>query len=196
MIILRKDKLNIVDPNSTIMTTPLPIFNFDEHSIHEVEMMATVLIDKMIELGGIGLSANQVGLPYRVFVMGNENQHLAVFNPEIIEQFGEQESFKEGCLSYPGLFMYLTRPAGIKVKYQNVKGEVKEDIFTGLTARVFQHEYDHMNGKDFTKGVSKLKLKMAKEKYEKNRKKLIRKHAIETLKKALKDGQEEINSRV
>jgi len=191
MIIIRRDKLEICDPDTPVMKSILPEFNFSEHDATDVQMLVKVLFTKMQELGGIGLSANQLGLPYRVFVMGSAELQTAVFNPEILEYLGEPETFKEGCLSYPGLFMQIKRPPAIKVKYQNVDAEVREKIFTGLTARVFQHEFDHMQGRDFTAGVSKLKLKMAQERYQRNRKKLIKKHAVKTMLEALKNGQED-----
>jgi|688.fasta_scaffold04933_4 peptide deformylase len=191
MIIIRKDLINIVDPASDIMRTPLQDFNFDEHAQAEIDMMVNVLTNKMVELGGVGLSANQVGLPYRVFVMGIKEYHGAFFNPRIIETIGEPQAFKEGCLSYPGLFMYIKRPDSVRVGYQNQRGEHRETTFSGLTARIFQHEYDHMEGRDFTMGASKLKMKMAKDRYEKKKKQLIRQHAIATMRKAIEDGHQE-----
>jgi len=190
MIIIRKDQLKIIDPTSEPMRSKMPVFDFAEHSAEDIDMMVKVLTRKMIDLGGIGLSANQLGLNYRVFVMGIDGHSTAVFNPEILEHIGEPETFKEGCLSYPGIFMQIKRPPNIRARWQNAKGEVREDLFTGLTARVFQHEFDHMEGTDFTVGVSPLKLKLAKEKYQKKKKKLIREHAIATMKKAIEDGQE------
>jgi len=191
MIIIRKDQLKIIDPTSEPMRSRMPVFDFAEHSAEDIDMMVKVLTRKMIDLGGIGLSANQLGLNYRVFVMGIDGHSTAVFNPEIIERIGEPETFKEGCLSYPGLFMQIKRPPAITVSYQNIEGEHRTRDYTGLTARVFQHEYDHMQGRDFTVGVSKLKLKIAQERYNKKKKQLIRQHALATMRKALEDGQKD-----
>lgn len=189
MIIIRTDQLNIVSPTTELMRTRLPLFDFSEHSQEDIDMMVKALSRKMVELGGVGLSANQVGLPYRVFIMGISDFNAAVFNPEILEYIGEPDTFKEGCLSYPGLFMQIKRPPTIRARWQNSKGEVREDTFSGLTARIFQHEFEHMQGTDFTVGASKLKLKLAKERYLRKKKKLIKNHAIATMKKALQDGQ-------
>lgn len=190
MIIIRKDQINIVDPASEIMNTPLVDFKFDEHDQAEIDMLVNVLSNKMVELGGVGLSANQVGLPYRVFVMGIREYHGAFFNPRIIETTGPADTFKEGCLSYPGLFMYIKRPESVRVSYQNQRGEHRETTFSGLTARIFQHEYDHMEGRNFTQGVSKLKMKMAQDRYNKKKKQLVREHALATMRKALDDGHQ------
>lgn len=187
MIIIRKDKLELVDPNSEIMRTPLKEFDFSEHAQQDIDMLVNVLKYKMIELGGVGLSANQLGLPYRLFVMGIPEYNGAFFNSTILRTEGEPETFKEGCLSYRGIFMQIKRPPVIFVQFQNSVGEVKQRIFSGLTARVFQHEYEHMQGLDFTLGVSKLKLKIAQEKYQRNKKRLINQHALATMKKALVD---------
>jgi peptide deformylase len=189
MILIRQDQLNLVDPETPIMRNQLLPFNFAEHDPDDVKRLGQVLANKMVELGGVGLSANQVGLPYRMFVMGTADNNVVIVNPEIVEFRGEPDTFREGCLSYPGLQMYIKRPPRILVRYQNVEGELRELEYAGLSARIFQHEYEHMQGRDFTVGASKLKLRMAKERYEKQRKQLIRKHALQTLLKAHEDGQ-------
>lgn len=196
MIIIRKDQLKIIDPSSEILRVSIPEFNFSEHDQHDIDMLVEVLFRKMEELGGIGLSANQLGLNYRVFVMGTPEHHAAMFNPIVLETSGNPETFREGCLSYPGLFLNIKRSPAIVAQYQNKNGETKVRTFTGLTARVFQHECDHMNGKDFTVGASALKLKLAKERYAKKKKQLIRQHALTTMRKALEDGHQENSKRV
>ena len=144
----------------------------------------------MKQLGGVGLSANQVGLDMRVFVMGLSDVQIAVFNPEIIEYNSKEENYNEGCLSYPGIMLSIKRPTTVKVKYQNEKGEVVENEFKGLTARIFQHEFDHMNGTDFTHRVSKFKLDFAKKKFQNKRKKIIKKYAVKTMVEALNEHKD------
>ena len=78
----------------------------------------------------------------------------------------------EGCLSYPGLWLKVRRPEGIEVTYEDVKGELQEKAMFGLEARIFQHEYDHMDGLNFTDRVSKLKMDRAKKRLKKVQKKL------------------------
>ena len=124
---------------------------------------------------GIGLSANQVGLPYRMFVMGGHPQIedgkvRSVFNPLINDVSKETVQFKEGCLSYPFLFLNITRPKWCHVKYTDEHGKDVEEILHGMSARVFQHENEHMNGYVFTDLVSKFKLERA----EKARMKMIK----------------------
>jgi peptide deformylase len=173
------------------MREELRPFVFSEHTPDEPLMLARVLFERMQELGGVGLSANQLGLPHRVFVMGSDHANESCFNPEILEYLGEPSNFKEGCLSYPGLFMQIKRPPQVRVRYQDSQGKIIETLFSGLTSRIFQHEYEHMQGTDFTQGVSKLKLKIAQERYAKNKKKIIKKHALNTMLEALKHGHQE-----
>ena len=123
------------------------------------------LIETMKNFKGLGLSANQVGIMERVFVMYSDvmkGEIIACFNPIIITESDEEIMMDEGCLSYPGLWLKVKRPDGIEVTYEDENGEKQEKAMFGLTCRVFQHEYDHMQGLDFTKKVSKLRLNMAK----------------------------------
>lgn len=191
MIIIRKDKLELVPANHPILKKPPALFSFETDG-ESAANLANVLFDKMIELGGIGLSANQVGLDLSVFVMGTGHKRVYVFNPEILEYGRESVSFKEGCLTYPGLFMEVKRPKHIRARYQTETGELVMQDFDGITARVFQHEFDHMQGTDFTHHVSKLKLDMATKRYENKKRKVIRKHAIDTMVKALKEKEDEL----
>jgi peptide deformylase len=189
MIVLRKDKLTLVEPTAEVMTKPPAPFDFEKDGDSAINV-SNVLFERMKQLGGIGLSANQVGLDMRVFVMGLGETKIAVFNPEILEHNPKQEHYKEGCLSYPGIMLTIKRPTTVKVRYQNEKGEVVENEFNGLTARVFQHEFDHMSGYDFTRGVSKFKLDFAKKQFENKRKKIVKKYAVKTMIDALNSAED------
>lgn len=189
MIILRKDKLNLVEPTDEVMCKPPAPYDFATEG-ESAPGVASVLFERMKQLGGVGLSANQVGLNLRVFVMGLADTKIAVFNPEILECNTKEELFNEGCLSYPGIMLSIKRPTTVRVKYQDETGEYVEQEFNGLTARVFQHEFDHMNGTDYTKRVSKFKLDFAKKKFENKRKKIIKKYAVKTMIEALNDSKD------
>jgi len=187
-MLIRKDQINLVSVSNPILHSKPDLYDFKDN---DGEFFANILFSKMKELGGVGLSANQVGVNARVFVMGLDDvTRINVFNPEILEYLGDEVVLNEGCLSYPGLFMHIKRPQGVKVKYQDQNGEHCETVLSGLTARIFLHEYDHMMGIDFTSRVSKLKLELAKKKYLNKRKKVIRKHAINTLVKALQETKD------
>ena len=132
------------------------------------------LIDSMKHYQGIGLSANQVGIMERVFVMYSDvkkREIISCFNPKIITQSDTEIVIEEGCLSYPGLWLKVKRPDGIEVEYEDKTGEVQSKAMFGLECRIFLHEYDHMEGTDFTKKVSKIKLDRAKKRQSKMLKK-------------------------
>ena len=113
--------------------------------------------------GGIGLSANQLGLPYRVFVMEGDPGFVC-FNPRITAKAGEDVLLEEGCLSYPGLYIKKKRPAMIRCNFQDPFGNSITKRFTGISSRIFQHEYEHLEGENFLDGVSRLQLDNARRK--------------------------------
>ena len=132
------------------------------------------LIDSMKNYQGIGLSANQIGIMERVFVMYSDvkkGEIISCFNPKIITQSDTEIVIEEGCLSYPGLWLKVKRPDGIEVEYEDKNGELQSKAMFGLECRIFLHEYDHMEGTDFTKKVSKIKLDRAKKRQSKMLKK-------------------------
>ena len=113
--------------------------------------------------GGIGLSANQLGLPYRVFVMEGDPGFVC-FNPTITAYAGELVNLDEGCLSYPGLYVKKKRRGLIRVRFQDPYGNPCVKKFSGMSARIFQHEMEHMEGELFIDSVSDFKLKSAMKK--------------------------------
>ena len=134
------------------------------------------LIETMEHFNGIGLSANQCGVMERVFVMYSDvkkKEIIACFNPKIVTESDEEIFMDEGCLTYPGLWLKVKRPDGIEVTYEDENGEKQEKAMFGLEGRIFQHEYDHMIGTNFTKKVSKLRLDMARKRQKKQAKKSI-----------------------
>ncbi|CAB4124348.1 Def N-formylmethionyl-tRNA deformylase [uncultured Caudovirales phage] len=166
----------LVDSYSDIMRQKLEPFDFSNPPV-DPRYLAISLIETMVKYRGVGLAANQVGFPYRVFVMGAQNVGFACFNPEIISVSGE-ESFEEGCLSFPGMFLPIKRPSSVTARYIDMNGVAKEETFTGFTARIFLHEYDHMEGVVYTSKVNQLTVDRAKRKI-KNNLKLLNKEKRE-----------------
>lgn len=147
--------LELVEETHPLLYTKLNPFDFSKDNGVE---LAQNLYDTMLEHNGLGLSANQVGINSRVFVMGFRDQFkFNVFNPEIVRILGTDSTLDEGCLSFPGIFMRMKRPGSVHVKYYDEKGNKKEEVFSGMTARVFLHEYDHLEGITFKNRVSKMK---------------------------------------
>lgn len=127
-----------------ILRSELPKFNFDDPPIDPTEL-AHILVKAMLTEGGVGLSANQIGLPYRVFAIASD-PCLVCFNPIIVDESSEKVLLDEACLSFPGISMKIKRPQIIKVRFRQPNGEVITEKYGGMTARVFQHEIDHLNG--------------------------------------------------
>ena len=157
-------------PTLTQVSTPWE-FGVDGNAIE----LESQMINFMKENHGIGLAANQIGIAKRVFVMGSENiagfpAPFAIFNPVILEVSEETDIDKEGCLSYPDLWLTIKRPKVIKVQYQDSLGNIHEAGLSGYIARCFQHEYDHLNGVCFVDIVSPMKLQLAMNKLRKKRK--------------------------
>ena len=122
-------------------------YNLDRHHL------SRVLIDNMIHHNGIGISANQIGIWERAFAMVRDienNEVMVCFNPRIVKSYSEEVEMEEGCLSYPELFLKIKRPDKIIVKYEDEDKKTHKLKLQGLASRVFQHEYDHMEGIDFT----------------------------------------------
>ena len=153
------------------MRTKPPEFDFQQDG-DKAKELAEVLHKKMVQLNGAGLSANQVGLPYRVFVLGTPERRYAFFNPQIVGVSKEQVAMEEGCLSFPLLGLSITRAENILVEYQDFNGNVRQQNFGGISARCFQHELDHMNGIVYTSKVKPLALQQGQKKRNKIYKKL------------------------
>ena len=121
--------------------------NVDRHFI------AKTLIENMHHYEGVGLSANQIGMDVRAFAMIRDIEHneiIVCFNPRIVKSYTEEVEMEEGCLSYPKVFLKIKRPDKIIVKYEDENKKTHKMKLEGLASRVFQHEYDHMEGIDFT----------------------------------------------
>ena len=142
------------------------------------------MAETMRHWGGIGLSANQVGFPYRMFVMGDNDNYINCWNPRILVESDNKVAIQEGCLTYPGLFVKIFRPDWIEVEFEDENGETHQDTFEGLMCRVFQHEMDHMDGIDFTSKATKMSLNIAKRKLKRGKLKLKRAHGKDMLAQA------------
>lgn len=132
--------------------------------------LITNLTRIMIERGALGLAAPQCGINKRMFIMGNKDKMFVCINPKILEADGNVMDV-EGCLSFPDLWLRVRRADNIRVRYNNALGELVEADFSGLISRVFQHEYDHLDGICFDTRVAKLSLELAKNRRKKKSRK-------------------------
>jgi peptide deformylase len=167
--------IKLIPPSDPRVQTAIAPFQDDmlkEHDFKDRKELSDSMFECMKKYAGIGLTCNQVGLPFNMFVLGDHPQiengmKMTCFNPMIISSSEETTVMKEGCLTFPFVFLSITRPRKVVVKYEDANGDLTEAHLDGMMSRIFQHEYDHTQGMVFTDNVSKLKLDRAYKKAEK-----------------------------
>jgi peptide deformylase len=155
--------MNIITYPNPILAERMPEFDF-ENPITDPVQLEKDMIETMLAKGAIGLSANQVGIQTRVFVMGHRQfkEHAqAFFNPIIVGVTDDLLEDEEGCLSFPNIYVKIKRPRGVLVRFQNSKGETQEAEFFGYECRCFLHEFDHLEGITYKDRLSTLKWALA-----------------------------------
>lgn len=163
--------LLVPEKSDVLRTATLP-WDF-KNPMEDAEALTSIMYATMRMENGVGLAAPQIGKAYRMFVMGDEHEFKACFNPCIIAVSEETELSEEGCLSFPGLLLKVSRHSVITVEYQTHQGELVQEELSGLWSRCFQHELDHLDGICFDQRVSKLVLERAK-----NRRKKVLKGSV------------------
>ncbi len=179
---------NLAPPTEETFSQVAPEFDFSNPPVDPNEF-ASSMVESLKKFKGLGLSAIQCGFNYRMFVMGTGENYVAYFNPKIISAEGESH-MKENCVSFPLLTLAITRPAKIKVEYQDFTGQVRQAEFHGLTARVFLHELDHLNGIVYTTRCKPLALKSGMKKVEKIYKKYFN---PKFMKQQIQNGNQKTN---
>lgn len=161
--------MNIIKFPDSILREKMPEFDFSNPIVDPKELEKDML-ETMYKNNGIGLSANQVGIRARMFVMGHrDNPKIGqgFFNPLVIANTEELNDLEEGCLSFPNIYVKIKRPSAIQVKYQNSNGEWQESTFKGYDCKCFLHELDHLEGIVFQDRISSLKWALAVKKSKK-----------------------------
>lgn len=180
----------IVAFGDPVLKTPAKDIAADSDA-QELKQLIADMYDTMYHARGVGLAAPQIGRSVRLFVIDsapmlddedeeeedevvtdapaaaeNAPQDLAVkrafINPVMVSETGEEWGFEEGCLSIPGVREMVYRPANIVLQYEDENRVVHEEAFSGMTARVIQHEYDHLEGILFTDHLSGFKKQLLK----------------------------------
>ena len=160
--------MNDLDDRLPILIAPHPALRTVAKAVgpkdDSVRDLAPKMLASMYAAPGIGLAAPQVGVGLRLFVMdlqeNNLRKPLVLINPEILAQSTETSSREEGCLSIPGQYAEVTRPARVKVRYLDLEGARREVDGDGLLAACLQHEIDHLDGVLFVDHLSMLKRNM------------------------------------
>lgn len=147
-----------------------------DHGFEGLKDLVKDMFQTMYNARGVGLAAPQVDKPYRIFVVDGEPMDgslegdqetlkgwkKAFINPEIIEETGEEWGFEEGCLSIPEIRETVFRPGTIKVRYFDEDFNEKVEVLSGMKARIFQHEYDHIEGVLFVDHLSPFRRQLIK----------------------------------
>ena len=144
----------------------------------ELNKLISDMYETMYDASGVGLAAPQIGKSIRLFVIDTspfdtddfeQNSGFEVksvkktfINPVMIDEFGENAFFEEGCLSIPNIREHINRKSDITIKYQDENFTHHQETFSGILARVIQHEYDHLEGALFTDKISPFKKKLIK----------------------------------
>ena len=164
-----------------IIIEPDIILRKKSETLEKVDNELKILMDDMLETmyaaSGIGLAAVQVGVLKRVIVIDiskdkEKKNPLFFINPEIVSKSNKTSIYEEGCLSLPGYFAEIERPAECKIEYLDYNGKKSEMNANGLLATCIQHEVDHLNGVLFIDYLSKLKKDMIIKKLVKHKKEL------------------------
>lgn len=161
----------LLHKNDPLLKQPCLNFDFDTgYSLAngdriDARELFDILRTRMCENRGVGLAAPQIGIMTRAFVIGNPSDPenvISVFNPRIVDASAEFEMYEEGCLSFPDLYLKIKRPMHIRARFMNHVGVTDTVKFTGFTSRIFQHEYDHLDGLLYTKRATSYHLELAK----------------------------------
>ncbi len=172
-------------PDPLLKRISAPVETFDD----ELKALVADMFETMYDAPGIGLAAIQVDVPLRVVVVdlqdgGDPVDELedaeeqpervpnprVFINPELIDPSPEYSVYSEGCLSVPDIYADVERPAGVRLRWQDMDGQWQEEAMTGMMATCIQHEMDHLEGILFIDHLSRLKRNMALKKLEKARK--------------------------
>jgi peptide deformylase len=156
--------MDLLKSNNPLLRIVSKEFDFESADISAQEIY-DLLRNKMCELKTLGLSAPQLGIMYRVFVFGNPDEPdsiMPVFNPKIVNFGDDSVVYEEQCSTFPGLFLKIRRPTTIRMRYTNLNGDIETHNFQGMTARVAQHEVNHLDGVLFTDKANLYHLQQAK----------------------------------
>lgn len=158
----------LIHPDPRLKKPCAAVTDFDA----ELAQLAEDMLETMYDAPGVGLAAPQIGVLRRVLTMDCNKapetpRPMVLVNPEIIWSSEETAVYEEGCLSIPEQYAEVTRPAEVKVRWQDVTGAVQEEVFADLWATCVQHEIDHLNGKLFIDYLGPIKRQLITRKMEK-----------------------------
>lgn len=158
--------LDLIPSDNPLLREEIEPFDFNNPPEDPIKIAHILSQSILKHPNSLGLSCPQIGLRHRAFVM-KANPMIVVFNPIIVDISEEWLYAEEGCLSFPNLFIKIKRPQVIKVRYQHPNSEKVTCIYQDRTARIFQHELDHLDGVLFQDRANDIHLMQARNKLKK-----------------------------
>jgi len=156
--------MNLIYYPNKFLDKQVKDFDIETPPVDPKELKAN-MVEIMLSNNGIGLAANQVEFDGQVFVMGDKEDNATIcINPKILQHTQDTVQDMEGCLSFPGIYVNITRPKDILAEWYDENLEKKTVKIEGYSAKCFLHEWDHLQGVTFKDRVSKLKWDMAQKK--------------------------------
>ena len=156
----------VIWPDKVLTKPTKPVTDFGP----ALEELLQDMRETVREYDGIGIAANQIGVPLRVALVARRNgTFFEIVNPTILERTGKM-NYNEGCLSLPDAWEQVDRAEKVRVRYQDKKGEWHEEEADGKLAHIFQHEIDHLDGTVYVMHVSPLKRSLIRERMERMKK--------------------------
>ncbi len=138
----------VLFPDPRLRAKNAPIENFDE----QLAQLAAAMFEAMYRTGGVGLAAPQVGVNRQLLVFNEEGKpeakehEVVLCNPRVVSKSKDRVSGEEGCLSFPGIYAPVLRHESVVIEAEDLQGETFEKEFSAWEARIFQHEFDHLDG--------------------------------------------------
>ena len=138
--------MELVKQDDPILRKECEPFDFMNPAFDPIDY-ARHIIKFLYDNNGVGISASQVGIPYRVIAMRAHPENFVCFNPKVVQPSEQEVILEEVSLTYPGLIIKVKRPQHVRVRFTVPNGDVRTETFTGISARIFQHQLDYLDGK-------------------------------------------------
>ena len=156
---------DLVHYSSPVISEVAKKFDFDDPPFDPVQF-AMDMVETMNAHNALGLSAPQLGVPYRIIAIPAQ-PNIVMFNPYVVDKSSDTMKLEEGCLTYPGLILKMERSRAIKVRYTMPNREVKTEVYTDHAARAILHEVDHLEGRTILNSREGMDRYMANKKWAK-----------------------------
>ena len=164
----------MVEISDDLLKQKMDLIHPDHFGSDSLKLTAKKLLDSLEPMNAIGLASNQCGIGYRMFVMRTQGREFVCCNPEIVASSDGTQINREGCISFPLLYISIRRFNSIHAVWYDENGKKFEEDLMGEAARCFQHELDHLNGITFDTRAGPFALELAMKKKNKLEKELYK----------------------